>query len=556
MKHIINKISLLAASLILLIGGGCSDDDTVDVNGLLSDPVVERIESTSVSKYTVNVTSNIQTGGHKITDRGFCYNTTGMPTIADTRVSIEEDVTALAKTLTNLESLTTYYVRAYATTEAGNTYYSPNEVSFLTDFYQQTSINLNTVSAKARTITVNGYVASDSSNPIIECGMIVSPTNNPEAPEAQTIPAASPVQGTMIMEAGGVEPDTDYYVWVYLETQADGRIISSAKSVRTQELVGISGPSMVGSLIRIGCYHISLNMAINELGNNATITEAGILWSKTQNIDPEAAGVNKRVDKRITTVGAYDICFTGMETATTYYFLPYVTTSNGKTFYGKERSYSTRTDWDLWNDSFNFLSANRKRYVNCYPSMTTVTTTQRDFMTRFTEAFAADNYRFEKSGSNGQMVFIMGMRDADSLLVLQWDFTPVEVTDLNNQYYRARFGWKASLNHSTSIATFTDMVYMPENFPTVTSNRMVEAAQWIMNGEHTGPVTKEFFKWLFGTAEKPNPILIDFYHSTANPSSGGGYYCFMPLNEETNPDYDCIRLNTGSWGGPALPVWK
>ncbi len=556
MKHIINKMSLLAAALVLLASGGCSDDDTVDVKNLLSDPVVERIESASVSKYTVNVTSNIKKGGHNIVDRGFCYNTSGMPTITDTCVSIEEDVTVLAKTLTNLESLTTYYVRAYATTEEGNTYYSPNEVSFLTDFYQQTSINLNTVSAKARTITVNGYVASDSSNPITECGVIVSPTNNPTAPEAQMVPAPSPVQGTMIMEANGLTPDTDYYVWVYLETQADGRIISPAKSIRTQELVGISGPSMVGALIRIGCYHLSLNMAINELGDNAAIAEAGILWSKTQNIDPEAAGVNKRVDKRITTVGSYDICFTGMETATTYYFLPYVTTSSGKTFYGKERSYSTRTDWDLWNDSFNFLSANRKRYINCYPSMTTVTPTQRDFMTRFTEAFAADNYRFEKSGSNGQMVFIMGVRGADSLMVLQWDFTPTEVTDLNNQYYRARFGWKASLNHTTSIATFTDMVYMPENFPTVTNVRMVEAAQWIMNGEHTGPVTKEFFEWLFGTAEKPNPVLIDFYHSTANPSSGGGYYCFMPLNEETNPDYDCIRLNTGSWGGPALPVWN
>ena len=87
----------------------------------------------------INITSNsaicggaISDGGSsEVTSRGICWNTTGTtPTIADEHMEIGSGVGYFATDMTNLESSTTYYVRAYATNSSGTAY--GNMVSFTT----------------------------------------------------------------------------------------------------------------------------------------------------------------------------------------------------------------------------------------------------------------------------------------------------------------------------------------------------------------------------------------------------------------------------------------
>ena len=66
-----------------------------------------------------NITSD---GGTTVTARGVCWNTTGNPTIADSKTSDGAGSGTFTSTMSGLTAGTTYYVRAYATNNAGTSY--------------------------------------------------------------------------------------------------------------------------------------------------------------------------------------------------------------------------------------------------------------------------------------------------------------------------------------------------------------------------------------------------------------------------------------------------
>ena len=76
-------------------------------------------------------------GGGEISSRGVCWNTSPNPTIEDSEKSEDgAEIGSFNSLLPNLNG-TTYYVRAYATNEAGTAY--GNEISFTTICEQPTS---------------------------------------------------------------------------------------------------------------------------------------------------------------------------------------------------------------------------------------------------------------------------------------------------------------------------------------------------------------------------------------------------------------------------------
>jgi len=92
------------------------------------------VSTSAVSDTTTNsaacggtVTLN---GGGEVTSRGVCWNTTSGPTIADSFTSDGTGAGTFTSQLTGLDANTTYFVRAYATTDGGTTY--GNQVNFKT----------------------------------------------------------------------------------------------------------------------------------------------------------------------------------------------------------------------------------------------------------------------------------------------------------------------------------------------------------------------------------------------------------------------------------------
>jgi hypothetical protein len=74
-----------------------------------------------------NVTDD---GGAAVTERGICYNTTGTPTTASTKVTSGTGEGAFTAPITGLTHSTAYYLRAYAINSVGTSYGA--EISFFT----------------------------------------------------------------------------------------------------------------------------------------------------------------------------------------------------------------------------------------------------------------------------------------------------------------------------------------------------------------------------------------------------------------------------------------
>lgn len=83
-------------------------------------------------------------GGTPVNQRGVCWNTTGSPTIDNSKTNEGGGSGGFTSTVTGLTVGTPYYVRAYATNNVGTGY--GNEISFTTSQIRVTGITLNSSS--------------------------------------------------------------------------------------------------------------------------------------------------------------------------------------------------------------------------------------------------------------------------------------------------------------------------------------------------------------------------------------------------------------------------
>lgn len=107
--------------------------DLANIQDNLPVPTVIITGTDNVTASQANVHLNVGSAGTvAITEIGLCYNTTGAPSISDTKIALEgTSAGSYTRLLSSLNAGTTYYVRAYITTAANGTFYG-NEVTFIT----------------------------------------------------------------------------------------------------------------------------------------------------------------------------------------------------------------------------------------------------------------------------------------------------------------------------------------------------------------------------------------------------------------------------------------
>ncbi len=136
-------------------------------------PTVTTSEMTEIKASTAlgggDVTNN---GGYPIIARGVCWSmTSSTPTIEDNHTTEVADNGAFSSLITNLETNTTYYLRAYATNEIGTSY--GESVTFTTanglPVVHTTAVGDNITSGS---ITTGGNVADDGGFTIIARGVV------------------------------------------------------------------------------------------------------------------------------------------------------------------------------------------------------------------------------------------------------------------------------------------------------------------------------------------------------------------------------------------------
>lgn len=94
-------------------------------------PTVSTTQITSIKLHSAQCGGNItDDGGRKVTERGMCWSQFSNPTLSDSYTNDGYGLGMFTSSLTNLQSATTYFCRAYAINSVGIAY--GNEINFTT----------------------------------------------------------------------------------------------------------------------------------------------------------------------------------------------------------------------------------------------------------------------------------------------------------------------------------------------------------------------------------------------------------------------------------------
>ena len=121
-----------------------------------------------------NITDN---GGLNITARGVCWSTSPNPTVSDSHTTNGTGTGSFTSSITGLEISTTYYVRAYATTNAGTAY--GNELTFTTRDGIPTVTTAEVTNILCHSATCGGTVTDNCGLTITARGICWSTNHNP-----------------------------------------------------------------------------------------------------------------------------------------------------------------------------------------------------------------------------------------------------------------------------------------------------------------------------------------------------------------------------------------
>ena len=112
------------------VGTSYGEQDTLITLSSLSVPEVTTADTIKVIGTSAFCSGNVvQWGGTEITERGFCYNTTGNPSVNDQRIWTDGNTGEYSIIVTRLNNNTKYYIRAYATNSLGTGYGNVKEIN-------------------------------------------------------------------------------------------------------------------------------------------------------------------------------------------------------------------------------------------------------------------------------------------------------------------------------------------------------------------------------------------------------------------------------------------
>jgi uncharacterized protein (TIGR02145 family) len=190
-----------------------------------------------------NITRTTAEGGGNVTDdgggtvsaRGVCWSTSQNPTISGSHSTDGSGPGSFTSTLSGLACGTSYYVRAYATNEAGTAYGAQTNFSTSNCIVPPTvttndATNVTDVSAEG-----GGNVTDDGGGTVSARGVCWGTSHNPTISGSHTNDGTG--TGTFISNIEGLSPSTTYYLRAYA-TNSAGTNYGDEKNFTTKAASG------------------------------------------------------------------------------------------------------------------------------------------------------------------------------------------------------------------------------------------------------------------------------------------------------------------------------
>ena len=262
-------------------------------------PEVTTVEPTEIATTSAKTGGNvISDGGSEVTAKGVCWSTSQNPTLSD---SFSTDGIGLGEYLSIINGLTintTYYVRAYATNEAGTAY--GEEFSFTTLCDLPTVITTAITNVEITTAKGGGNVTADGGAEVTARGLCWATHLEPTIEDSFLVEGAG--LGEFTCDITGLNENTRYYVRAYA-TNSVGTAYGSVTTLKTADDGTIAGIEYVdlGLSVKWAPFNIGATsptecgdyFAWGEIETKTEYTEANSL---THGIYMEDIGGNPQYD--------------------------------------------------------------------------------------------------------------------------------------------------------------------------------------------------------------------------------------------------------------------
>ena len=262
-------------------------------------PEVTTVEPTEIAITSAKTGGNVTSdGGGEVTAKGVCWSTSQNPTLSD---SFSTDGIGLGEYLSIINGLTintTYYVRAYATNEAGTAY--GEEFSFATLCDLPTVITTAITNVEITTAKGGGNVTADGGAEVTARGLCWATHLEPTIEDSFLVEGAG--LGEFTCDITGLNENTRYYVRAYA-TNSVGTAYGSVTTLKTADDGTIAGIEYVdlGLSVKWAPFNIGATsptecgdyFAWGEIETKTEYTEANSL---THGIYMEDIGGNPQYD--------------------------------------------------------------------------------------------------------------------------------------------------------------------------------------------------------------------------------------------------------------------
>jgi hypothetical protein len=183
-----------------------------------SAPTVTTTTISSITSTTASGGGNVtSSGGASVTAYGVCWNTTGTPTVSNSKTTDGSGTGSFTSALTSLSSGTTYYVRAYATNSVGTSYGS-QEVFATTTVVLPTVTTTTPYDISNFQVYSGGNVTSDGGGTILARGICMSTSANPTIANSPTNDGSG--IGSFTSYKSGLSSGTTYHIRAYAQNTA------------------------------------------------------------------------------------------------------------------------------------------------------------------------------------------------------------------------------------------------------------------------------------------------------------------------------------------------